>query len=284
MKVYFNGQYLELDEVKISPFDRGFLYADGVYEVMRTYYGKQFRPADHLERLKSSLSAIRIKYTKVDEIENIIYKLIELNGYSGKEISAYIQITRGISFPRKHSFPQASVSPTVFVSVSTISGEKINSDKGVKIILEKDIRWARCDIKSISLLPNVLANQHAIDEGAEEAVWVRDGFLIEGSHTNFWGINNDEVWTAPLSNFILPGVSRKVIFEICKASGFNLREQAVKESEIKNFNEFFISGTTTEIKPVIQIDDRKFGDGKPGKITKQIQLLFDDYVKSKKWM
>ncbi len=283
MKVYFNGQYLELDEVRISPFDRGFQYADGVYEVMRTYYEKLFHARDHFARLKESLKAIRIKYNEVDELEDIIYKLIELNSYSNSETSAYIQITRGEFYPRKHSFPPENVKPTVFVAVTPISGDTRTLGKGIKVILEEDIRWSRCNIKSISLLPSVLANQHAVDEGAEEAIWVRDGILYEGSHTNFWGVKDEKIFTAPLSNYILPGVSRKVLIEVCRSGGIEVKEEVIKESELKTFQEFFITGTNTEVKPIIQINDWKLGDGKPGIITKKIHSLLLHYIDSKQW-
>ncbi len=284
MIVYFNGQFLELEEVKISPYDRGFQYADGVYEVIRTYFGKLFRYKDHLERLKESLASIKIRYNEADKLESIIYKIIEINNYAGADLSVYIQITRGASYPRKHSFPPETVEPTIFVSVTPIEEKSNDSGKGIKIIFENDFRWLRCDIKSISLLASVLANQHAVEEGAGEAIWIKDGLLLEGSHTNFWGIKDNEVWTAPLSNIILPGVSRKVIIEVCHYSGIPVVEQAIRENEIKFYDEFFVSGTTTEIKPVIQINDLILGDGKPGKLTQKIQSAFSEYVKSRKWI
>jgi len=284
MKVYYNEKYMELDEVRISPFDRGFQYADGVYEVMRTYFGKLFHVTDHLERLSDSLKAIRIKFKDIGELENIIYKLIELNNYSDIEVSAYIQITRGEYYPRKHSFPPENVKPTVFVSLTPITNDTKTIGKGIKVITEKDIRWLRCDIKSISLLPSVLANQHAIDEGANEAVWVRDGILYEGSHTNFWAVKGDSVWTAPLSNYILPGISRKVLIKVCMENNIGVIEDLIRKDELDLYDEFFITGTTTEVKPIIQIDYMRVGDGKPGKFTKRIQSLLFDYVNSKRWI
>ncbi len=284
MKVFFNGQYLELEQVRISPFDRGFQYADGVYEVMRTYFGKLFRASDHFERLKESLKQIRIKYSEVDQLENVIYRLIELNQFSGKDVSAYIQITRGEFFPRRHSFPPENVKPTVFVSVSVIHEESRSLPEGIKLIIVKDIRWSRCDIKSISLLPGVLANQHAVDEGAEEAIWERDGILYEGSHTNFWAVKDGIVYTAPLSNYILPGISRKVVIEVCRENSIRVTEEAVRKDELKSFDEFFITGTTTEVKPVIRIENWKIGGGKPGKITERIYSLLINYIEKKEWI
>jgi D-alanine transaminase len=283
MIVYFNGQFKELDEVKISPFDRGFLYADGVYEVMRTYYGKLFRYPDHLQRFRESLNAIKINYSGIDDLENNIYKLFELNKFSNPNLSVYIQVTRGVSFPRKHSFPTIAVPPTIFISASPIKDKTRSIDEGIKAILEEDNRWSRCNIKSISLLPAVLANQHAVEEGAEEAILIRDGRLMEGSHTNFWGIKNEELWTAPLSNLILPGITRTVIMEICKSTGIKIIQEAIKKNDINNFDEFFISGTTTEIKPVTRIDESIIGSGEPGKITRKIYNAYLKYVESKLW-
>jgi len=284
MIVYFNGNFLELDEVKISPFDRGFLYADGIYEVMRTYYGKLFRYNDHLGRLKNSLDSIKIIYEGIDSFETNIYKLFKLNYYTNPNLSVYVQVTRGVSFPRKHSFPDGKVSPTVFVSVTPIDDDTKIIHKGIKAILEEDLRWSRCNIKSISLLPAVLANQHAVEEGAGEAILIRDELLMEGSHTNFWGVKNGEVWTAPLSNLILPGVTRTVILELCKKEGIKVIEQAIHKHDIKNFDEYFVSGTTTEIKPVIQIEENIVGNGKPGEITSKIYQAYQKYVESKTWI
>ena len=277
MKVFFNGRLDELENVFISPYDRGFVYGDGVYEVMRTYKGKFFRFDDHMERLSYSLNSIRIKYNELNKIENILYKLIDENKYAG-EVTAYIQITRGSSFPRKHSFPGDNISPTVFISVNPLLENRTENENGITVILEKDIRWQRCDIKSVSLLPNVLANQNAIEKSAGEAIWVKEGFLLEGSHTNFFGVKNETVWTAPLSSSILSGVTRKVILELCESVKIPFVEQAINENDIKSFDEFFISGTTTEIKPIIQIDKMRILNGKPGKITQKLQAAFYDLV------
>ena len=279
MIVFFNGKIDNQDNIKLSPFDRGFLYADGVYEVIRTYNGKFFRLEDHLERLIHSLNSIKINFKEINKIENILYQLIVENKYTS-EVMAYIQITRGTYFPRKHSFPEQNINPTVFISANPLSEDRTENETGVKVILQKDIRWKRCNIKSVSLLPNVLANQQAKEESAGEAVWVNNGSLLEGSHTNFFGVKNGEVWTAPLSNLILSGVTRKVILELCNSLNIQCKEQAISENKIKSFDEFFISGTTTEIKPIIQINNMKIQNGKPGNLTKRLQTAFYDMVKN----
>lgn len=283
MQVYYNGKYLELDEVRISPFDRGFQYADGVYEVMRTYFGKLFHSSDHFARLQDSLEALKIKFDGISKLEETIYRLIEINKYQQNEVSSYIQITRGEYYPRKHSFPPENVPPTVFVSVSPIFNDTRDVSSGIKVIREKDIRWSRCDIKSISLLANILANQHAKEEGAEEAIWVRDSILYEGSHTNFWGVRDNIVWTAPLSHYILPGVSRKVLIQVCRENGVEVKEDLIRDSELDLFDEFFVTGTTTEVRPVIQIDNLRIRDGKPGKVTQKIHSLLFGYIDHMSW-
>ena len=151
-------------------------------------------------------------------------------------------------------------------------------ENGIKVQLEKDIRWTRCDIKSTSLLPAVLANQSARDNGASEAVFVRDGLITEGSHTNFFAVKNRTVYTPSLSNFILSGITREVIIDICRNNSIEIKEMSIKEKELKNFDEFFITGTTTEIKPVIQFDDWIVKNGNPGALTKEIQDAFKKYT------
>jgi len=278
MIVYFNNQLLEMSKVLASPFDRGFLFADGVYESIRTYSGKLFKYHEHLERLKRSLGEIRIKFERFEELEKIIYQLAELNNLTGKDFLVYIQITRGVSFPRKHSFPSPDEQPTIFISVSKLDENTADQQKGVKVILHEDLRWLRCDIKSVSLLPAILANQKAIESNAVEAVLHRKDLITEGSHTNFFGIIKGKVVTAPKSNLILAGITREVVISLCKKLKIKLEEEFIKLNELKNCEEFFITSTTKEIYPVVQIDDRIIGSGKPGNITKKLQSAFKELV------
>ena len=277
MIVYFNDKYIPHDEVKISPFDRAFLFADGVYEALRTYNGKLFRLDDHLERLKYSLSQLEIPFNDFHQIENICSKLAEINNIKS-DFSIYLQISRGVSFPRTHNY-ENNLTPNVFAFAKPIKDNSKEINIGVKVILEKDLRWLRCDIKSTSLLPSVMANQNAIRNNAFEAILFRDDFITEGSHTNFFAVKNNKIYTAPLSNYILNGITRKVILELCKENKIDFSEEYIKVSNIKDYDEFFITGTTTEITPVIQIDDWIVGDGKPGNITRGIQELFFNTAK-----
>ena len=277
MIVYFNDKYIPHDEVQISPFDRAFLFADGVYEALRTYSGKLFRLDDHLERLKYSLSQLEIPFNDFHQIENICSKLAEINNIKS-DFSIYLQISRGVSFPRTHNY-ENNLTPNVFAFAKPIKDNSKEINIGVKVILEKDLRWLRCDIKSTSLLPSVMANQNAIRNNAFEAILFRDDFITEGSHTNFFAVENNKIYTAPLSNYILNGITRKVILELCKENKIDFSEEYIKVSNIKGYDEFFITGTTTEITPVIQIDDWIVGDGKPGNITRGIQELFFNTAK-----
>ncbi|MFZ0452885.1 MAG: D-amino-acid transaminase [Ignavibacteriaceae bacterium] len=277
MIVYINGNFIPENDVKISPYDRGFLFADGIYEVMRTYNGRIFRMDDHLNRLSFSLKEIRINNFNVDSVKMIVDELISRNNIKD-DFTVYIQVTRGVSFPRMHAFPPKQIEPTVYVTIYPLISVRNEIDNGIKAILKEDIRWTRCDIKSISLLPAILANQSAKENGASEAVFVRGGYITEGSHTNFFAVKNSIILTPPSSNLILSGITRNLIFEICDKNSFKIKEIEIEENELKNFDEFFITGTTTEVKPVIQIDDRIVKNGKPGAVTRKIQKAFYHYV------
>lgn len=271
--VFINNRFVPIEVAHISPFDRGFLFSDGVYESIRTYNKKLFRYEDHLDRLKRSLKETRINFTELASIENIIYKLMIKNDIEDEAL-VYIQITRGSAFPRTHSFPKEIISPTIFISVQNLKENAEAQSKGVKVILQEDVRWLRCDIKSTSLLPVVLASQKATEENAAEAILVREGMITEGTHTNFFAIKNETVYTAPKSRLILEGITRKVVLELCDRFKIDSREEFIIKDDLKNFNEFFITSTTKEITPVTSIDYWTINDGEPGKITKSLQAVF----------
>jgi D-alanine transaminase len=266
-----NGDILPEDKIKISPFDRGFLFADGVYETIRWDFGKIFRLQPHINRLKRNLNELKISLRHMPDIESITKDLINASNISSEHILIYIQVTRGAYFPRQHYFPPADVNPTVFISANPFNRNLEAFEKGIKVILTEDIRWTRCDIKSVSLLPNILARQKARENKASEAVFVRNGLLTEGSHTNFCGVRNGNLHTAPLSEFILPGITRKIIFEICKILGTPVIEEYIKQTDLKNFDELMVIGTISEVTPVIQVDDWIVGNGKPGTVTMELQ-------------
>jgi D-alanine transaminase len=273
MIVYFNNDFKLHSEVNLSPFDRGFLFADGVYESIRTYNKKLFRYEDHLDRLKRSLKETSINFTELASIENIIYELMIKNEIDDEAL-VYLQITRGSAIPRTHSFPKEKISPTIFISVQNLKENTKEQTKGVKVILQEDVRWLRCDIKSTSLLPVVLASQKASEENAAEAILVRDGLITEGTHTNFFAIKNETLYTAPISRLILEGITRKVVLELCDRFKMDYCEEFINKDDLKSFDEFFITSTTKEITPVTSIDYWTINDGEPGKITKSLQAVF----------
>jgi len=273
MICFFDGQFLELSDIKVSPLDRGFLFADGVYESIRTYNGKLFRYEDHLERLKRSLKAIQIDFKKINSLEKIIYELIKKNNIESESL-AYLQITRGSAIQRTHHFPAEQTSPTLFISVKELIENIEEKENGVKVILQEDIRWLRCDIKSVSLLPVVLANQKAKEENAVEAILVRDDIITEGTHTNFFAVINETVYTAPKSRLILEGITRKVVLEFCEKFKIDYKEEFINKDDLKSYNEFFITSTTKEITPVTTIDYWAINKGEIGKITKSLQGVF----------
>ena len=273
MLVFLNDKIIPIEESCLSPFDRGFLFADGVYESIRTYNKKLFRYTDHLNRLKRSLKETRIDFNRLSSLENIIYELIKKNNIENETL-VYLQITRGAAYPRTHSFSKEKTTPTLFIYVKGFKEDYEEQSRGVKVILQEDVRWLRCDIKSISLLPVVLANQKASEEGAAEAILVRDGIITEGTHTNFFAVKDETIYTAPKSRLILEGITRKVVLEFCEKFKIDLKEEFIEKDNLKNFTEFFITSTTKEITPVTTIDYWTINDGEPGKITKSLQSVF----------
>ncbi len=267
------------ENAHISPDDRGFLFADGTYEVVRIYRGKIFRFEDHLRRLKRSLNEIRIALDDLENLLEISDRLIRDNALDTSDAILYIQITRGVA-PRNHRFPKTGTPPTVYVTAYPAEPPVVKWEKGVKVILLPDIRWTRCDIKSVSLLPNVLANQTAMEHDADEAVFVRDGVITEGTHTNFAAIQDGTLWTHPINNLVLDGITRDVILEICPELGIPVREKPIPESRVKKMDECLILGSTTEVMPVVRIDDTQIGNGVPGKLTRKLQVAFQKLTRA----
>ncbi len=272
MIVYLNGEFLPLEEAKLSPFDRGFMFADGVYEVIRTYNGNLFRYEDHLDRLRRSLNFIDLEYD-LSFTKDVIYQLITSNKLDKNESLIYLQITRGNSVPRSHKFPHSFV-PTIFISATQIKVNETGRKNGISVISLEDLRWKRCDIKSVSLLPAILANEEAYKKGAGEAILFRDGLITEGTHTNFFAVKDEIVFTAPEGNQILSGITRKILLELCKQLDILISEEFIKTNELKAFEEFFVTSTTKEITPVIKIDSFTIPGNKPGRLTMKLQNEF----------
>jgi D-alanine transaminase len=275
--VYLNGKFVPKNEALISPEDRGFNFADGIYEVIKFYGGKPFRYADHLDRLKRSLREVSIRFDDCDQLEVMLQELLNRNGLADLEAGVYLQITRG-NQTRIHRFPDQIV-PTVYATVFPFASKGDQLKNGVKVITTEDIRWLRCDIKSVSLLPNVLAAQKAYEQGAEEAIFIRNGIVTEGSHSSFMAVKDGTVYTHPDSNLVLPGITKIVIREICSTNDIPLVEEGFAASELANMDEMMIVGTGSEVTPVVQIDEMTVGNGKPGPVTLLLQQKFFELTK-----
>jgi D-alanine transaminase len=275
--VYLNGDFFKGEEVKISPFDRGFQFADGVYETVLWYDEKLFKLAEHFKRLQRSLTELKINFTDFNSIEKAIVDLIKINAFDKKQLLVYLQITRGSFFPRQHFFPPG-INPTVFISITSFKPKERELNEGIKVILTDDIRWGRCDIKSTMLLANVMARDDAVKNNSGEAIFVRNGFITEGTHTNFCAVKDGELYTPPLSDFILDGITRKVILNICKEIKIPFSEMDIRENELKNFDELMVLGTVSEVTPIVQVNDWKVGNGKPGPITFKLQKILREMI------
>ncbi|MGH7467691.1 MAG: D-amino acid aminotransferase [Longimicrobiales bacterium] len=278
MNVYLNGNYVPLADARISVDDRGFLFADGVYEVARLYDGHIFLLERHLNRLRYGLGELQIQADIVDEIGAIAARLIDQNNLHAGDATLYIQVTRGAA-PRAHAFPSADTPPTVFVAVKPFKNHPAAYwQKGVSAITVPDTRWSRCDIKSIALLPNVLANQQAKEAGAFEALFVHADAMIEGSHSNLFGVLDDELITYPASGHILTGITRLVVLEKARSLSMRVRETPIPHSRLSEVQELFLSGTTTEVMPIVLVDDKPVADGQPGPITRRLRDLYPSWV------
>lgn len=274
MLVYLNGEYVDHANAHVSVDDRGFLFADGVYEVARVYEGKIFQMQPHMERMRHGLGELRIRADVVDEIPAIADRLLGENNLRTGDATIYVQVTRGAA-PRAHAFPPPETAPTVYVIAKPFKQHPATYfEDGVAAVTVPDTRWSRCDIKSIALLPNVLANQQAKENGAFEAIFERDGVLIEGSHSNLFGVIDGELVTYELCGYILGGITRKLILDRAADIGIRAREKPIRSDQFDKIQELFLSGTTTEVMPISKVDNRLVGDGKPGPVTRKLQAAF----------
>jgi len=272
--VYLNGTYVPKAEATISPDDRGFLLADGVYEVTPFYQGVPFGLDRHLARLKAGLTWMRID-VDVDALVDVHRELITRNGLDDADRSlVYLQITRGAA-PRTHYFPETDVEPTLYAFAKPWSrpANEIWA-RGFRAATVADRRWSRVDIKTICLLPNVLAFQEAKDAGADDAVLVRDGVAIEGAHQNFWAVFDGVAVTHPKTNHVLPGVTRGILLEEARAAGIPTEERPIQIEELRHADEMFFTGTTGEVRPISELDGRRVGTGRVGPVTQALSDVF----------
>jgi D-alanine transaminase len=271
MTVYLNGQYLNAEDAKISVLDRGFIFGDGVYEVWRVVDGKLFEHARHDRRLRRGLKSLEIDVEPraVDGLAVVADRLLRENDLLQGEGTFYVEITRGAA-PRTHAYPPAGTKPTILGMVSKFEVPHAARAAGMKAITQPDTRWLHCDIKTVQLLPNCMAKQKASVAGALEAIFIRDGIVTEGTHTSVLGVKNGELLTHPLGPLILPSVTRELILEIARELNVPVRERGFTEEELFQLDELFVSGTTTDVTPIVDVDGRRIGAGKPGPVSKQL--------------
>ncbi len=275
--VYLNSEFVALQDAHISVLDRGFIFGDGVYEVIPTYSRKPFRLQHHLARLNNSLTAIHIK-NPLNSVQwqQLIEQIIHKNTYEDQ--SVYLQITRGIA-PRDHSFPHQE-KPTIFIMTTPFEKQPPEiAKKGVHAISLPDNRWQNCHIKTISLLPNVLLRQQAFDKGAIEAILIREGEATEGATSNLFIILEDCLITPPKGPLLLPGITRDLIVELADKQNICLKEQAITEAELFNAQEIWLTSSTKEILPVTKLNDKIISNGKPGAHWHQMIDAYHSYIK-----
>lgn len=278
LTVYLNGRYVPYEEAVIPVEDRSFLLADGIYEVARVYGGRPFQMEAHLNRLARSARELRMPEPDLAELDRVSRELISLNNLS--EATVYIQVSRGSYNPRTHAFPTGEIKPTVVVIARPFKANAEAQQQGVKAITTPDQRWARCDIKSVSLLPNVLAKQKAAEAGAYEAIFVRDGYAIEGSSSNFMAVLDGEIRTYPQCNYILGGITRDVVLDLARQLGYAVREEGIPVDALSRCSEMWVTSTTSEIMPIVEIDGQVVGEGRPGPVARRLLEAFMNLVAS----
>jgi D-alanine transaminase len=265
--VYLNGRFVPSEEAHLSPEDRGFLFADAIYEVVRYGGGRPYRLAEHLERMRDGLTAIRIA-ADPQFFPAVASRLLSENGLENDDALVYAQVSRGVA-PRYHAFPPEGTAPTIFAFARRT--DPAPPLEGGRAILVPDDRWGRCDVKSVMLLANVLASQKAREAGAIEAVLVRDGIAWEGTKSNLFARVGRVLRTAPRGPRILPGVTRAATLEAAAALGESIEERPISIEELFSADEVFLASTTLWTYPVVEIDGRRIGDGRPGPLATRLK-------------
>jgi len=274
--VYLNGDFIPKDRATVSVDDRGFIFGDGIYEVVRVIDGRIVEWDAHAERLARGLAGIRIalESAAIAALKGVCERLVSDNGLDEGEATVYMQVSRGAA-PRTHHFPPAGVKPTVYAAASKFVVPRAHRDAGVKAITFPDFRWLRCDLKTVNLLGAVLARQAATEAGAYEAILLRDGVVTEGAATNAFAVVDGTLRTHPLGNLILPGITRQVVVELIREQAIPLDERPVTQGELMRASELFVCGTTTDVSPVVSLDGKPVGSGMPGPVTRRVQALLD---------
>jgi D-alanine transaminase len=276
--VYLNGEFMPLENARIPVLDRGFIFGDGVYEVIPVYSRHPFRLPEHLARFERSHRAIRIENPLTDaEWTRLVKDLVAKN--AGEDQSIYLQVTRGVA-KRDHAFPK-DIKPTVFGMSSPLSTPtRAVVESGVAAITALDYRWLKCDVKSTSLLGNCLLRQAAADEGAVEVVMFRNGFLTEGSSSNVFVVKNGIVLATPKDNLVLPGITYDVVIELAEANKLPLETRPIPETEVRSADEIWVTSSTKEVLAVSTLDGKPVGSGKPGAVFRRMHQLYQDFKRT----
>jgi len=273
--IYLNGEFMPIEQARVPVLDRGFIFGDGVYEVIPVYSRHPFRLAEHLRRLQASLEGIRLSNPHDDaEWTRLVRRLIGLN--EPEDQSLYLHVTRGVA-KRDHAFPKG-VAPTVFMmsnALVTPPGDQI--EKGVGAITATDNRWLRCDIKAIALLPNVLLRQLAVDAGCVETVLLRDRSMTEGAASNIFVVKDGILLAPPKNHLMLPGITYDVVLELAQADGIKLEVRPVAQAELRGADEAWLTSSTKEVLAIVRLDGKAVGNGVPGPLFRRMYALYQEY-------
>jgi len=277
--IYLNGEFMPLAEAKVPVMDRGFLFGDGVYEVIPVYARRPFRLVEHLQRLDRSLAGIRLANPhSAAEWTALIGKIVDSGASDDQQV--YLQVTRGSDSKRNHAFPRAIV-PTVFImSEALIAPPADQAALGISAVSSADNRWHRCDLKTTSLLANCLLRQLAVEAGCAETVLFRDGFLTEGAASNIFAVKDGILLAPPKNHLMLPGVTYDVILELAAANRLPYHVRDVLEEEVRNADELWMTSSTKEVLPIVSLDGRPVGGGKPGPLFADMYGWYQQFKRS----
>jgi D-alanine transaminase len=273
MTAYLNGQFLPIEEAKISPLDRGFLFGDGAYEVVPVYSRRPFRIDEHLRRLQITLDGIRLPNPhSLEEWRTLVERIITDNKFDDQ--SVYIQVTRGADRKRDQAFP-AGVAPTTFIfTAPLVTPSAAQRETGIAVVSALDNRWLRCDLKTVSLLANVLLRQQAIDAGCVETIMLRDGYLTEGAASNIFVVRDGVLLAPPKDHRMLPGITYDVVLELAARHGMPHEVREISEVEVRSADELWMTSSTKEVLPITTLDGKPVGSGKPGPAARQMYAWY----------
>lgn len=274
--VYLNGEFKAISEACVSVLDRGFLFGDGVYEVIPVYGGHLLRLKSHLQRLQNSLDGIRLlNPLSNQQWATMLHELVQKN--TGEDQSIYLQITRGVAAKRDHNFPDKTIATVFAMSNELLPVSRSKAEQGIEAVTLDDIRWRACNIKTTALLANTLLRQQATDKGAGEAILIKDGYATEGSASNVFAVIDGVIVTPPTGPLLLPGITRDLVLEQARTHGMPHQEREIHEDELRHASEIWITSSNREVVPVLSLDGLPVGSGVAGPVWHQMIDLFQQY-------